>query len=544
MDCLSEGRIQGIVEGGLDTHERERAREHLENCADCRNLVGHAAAVLASGEAEDRPLEPLGSAFEPLAPGARVGRYVVEERLGSGAMGVVYAATDSLLQRSVALKLLRPSDAGGELERARLEREARAASAVKHPGVVAIFDVLATDDGLSVLVMDRLDGVSMRQYLRDHGPLDPLEVRELFTQILEALAAAHRTGIVHRDLKPENVFLTQGAATQEAGPRGSSTARVKLLDFGVAKLLATAFADSAGLTKSGTLVGTPYYMAPEQAFGATDLDQRADLWAVGVMLFEALVGERPLRGENVGQVLHQLAHFDFSGPRARLIEVAPVWEPLIRRLMIERGSRLQDASEALEILRGIKLHAGAASAAAEREPEQRPDIATIESSASPLPPERKRPWWAVPLALGIGGLFTLGFASRGGPSVAAQASSPAAVESPDTSGASRAAGHSLDRVQPEQDSILAETREAALAKAPEPALPSPEASKPEPPRVKPQPTNPSSARPVSAPLPAKAPAPRNTAPDVTPASATPAGSEPPTPDAAAHKPRLLTEPPF
>src|SRR5690606_6611039 len=127
------------------------------------------------------------------------------------------------------------------------------------------------------------------------------EVQELFSQILEALSAAHRMGIVHRDLKPENVFLTRNEQGQ---------VQVKLLDFGVAKLLTAHFADSAGLTKSGTLVGTPYYMAPEQAFGASDLDQRADLWAVGVMLYEALVGERPVRGENVGQVLHQLAHFD------------------------------------------------------------------------------------------------------------------------------------------------------------------------------------------------------------------------------------------
>ncbi|MGE0328409.1 MAG: protein kinase [Polyangiaceae bacterium] len=504
MDCLSEGRIQGIVEGGLDTLERERAREHLEDCADCRKLVGHAAAVLASGEAETDELEPLGSAFQPLEPGDRVGRYVVDERLGAGAMGVVYAATDSLLQRSVALKLLRPTDGGGDLERARLEREARAASAVKHPGVVAVYDVLATEDGLSVLVMDRVAGISLRQHLRDSGPLEAAEVREVFSQILEALSAAHRTGVVHRDLKPENVFLTE-----ESG----APPRVKLLDFGVAKLLASAFSDSAGLTKSGTLVGTPYYMAPEQAFGATDLDQRADLWAVGVMLYEALVGERPLHGENVGQVLHHLAHFDFSGPRARLMQVAPSWEPLVSRLLVERSARLSDAQEALDCLRGIDL-SGEASAAA-----RLTDAATRGSHVASLSPKKSRAWWAVPLVLGLGGLFSLGFVTRGGPSgpaqqTAAPAADPAAfVEGP-----------------------LATNSQFPTAKAtPVSATDDASVALPEAPKRKPRAEPAAQFKPES---PKAAVSAARVKPLDTPAAPTPAPAD------SARKPRLLTEPPF
>ncbi|MCA9627205.1 MAG: protein kinase [Myxococcales bacterium] len=388
MDCLSEGRIQGIVEGGLDTSERTKAREHLENCAECRKLVGHAASLLASAESGESDQDPLGVALQALEPGERIGRYVVSEALGSGAMGVVYAATDTLLKRQVALKLLRPSDGGVGVERGRLEREAQAACAVKHPGVVAVHDVLTTDDGASVLVMDRLDGISMRQYLRERGRLQGHEVRSLFVQILDALAAAHAKGVVHRDLKPENVFLTHDAA---------GGTQVKLLDFGVAKLLAGSFSDAAGLTKSGTLVGTPYYMAPEQAFGATDLDQRADLWAVGVMLFEALVGERPLRGENVGQVLHRLAHFDFSVPRARLLEVAPAWEPLIARLMVERAARLESAQQALDVLRSID--------AGRTSPHLPP--------GAPLTPKKSR-WWVIPLALGAVAAAGFGFTSSSG----------------------------------------------------------------------------------------------------------------------------------
>ncbi len=488
MDCLSEGRIQGIVEGGLDTVERLKAREHLENCSECRKLVGHAAALLASGEAEVDELEHLGSGFEPLTRGDKVGRYIVEERLGSGAMGVVYAATDSLLRRQVALKLLRPGESGASVEQARLEREAQAACAVKHPGVVAVHDVLSTADGLSVLVMDRLEGTSMRQYLRERGPLPANEVLELFSQILEALSAAHRMGIVHRDLKPENVFLTRG---EDGGTQ------VKLLDFGVAKLLAGALSGSAGLTKSGTLVGTPYYMAPEQAFGAADLDQRADLWAVGVMLYEALVGERPLRGDNVGQVLHQLAHFDFGAPRARLLETAPEWEPLVSRLMVERAARLDSASQALELLRGIG-HPSAQTAVA-------------APGGAPLTP-KKRAWVAIPIVLGLGALLSIGLIARTGgvpPDESSSAADPLPTAMP--------------------------TAQEPRPETPTPALPAPTAT------VAPTPLAEAKTPRPTATIPAPRHAPR-LAPKPSVPAAPAASAGPPT--ASARKPRLLTEPPF
>lgn len=495
MDCLSEGRIQGIVEGGLDSLERAKAREHLENCAECRKLVGHAAALFASADSDSSAeqverLEPLGPALDPLRPGERVGRYVIEGRLGSGAMGVVYSAMDSLLQRQVALKLLRPSDAGSQLEQARLEREARAASAVKHPGVVAVFDVLSTGNGFSVLVMDRLEGVSLRQHLREQGSLPSQEVQELFSQILEALSAAHRMGIVHRDLKPENVFLTRNEHGQ---------VQVKLLDFGVAKLLTAHFADSAGLTKSGTLVGTPYYMAPEQAFGASDLDQRADLWAVGVMLYEALVGERPVRGENVGQVLHQLAHFDFAGPRARLLEAAPQWEPLISRLMVERAARLGAASDVLDWVRSL----GAS----------HPKPAATTPPSAPLTPKKKGPSWAIPILLGVGTLIGLGFASQ--PRSSAPASSAEPVMKAPLTGALQPGDPSTGE---SEIPAVTETTSAHQGRSASTATPiTTHITKPTS-----RPTRPSSTQ--------------KAAPSAQPPASNPATTT--------RKPRLLTEPPF
>lgn len=292
MTCLDEERVLSFVEGNLADDERQTAEKHLARCDDCRAWVARAAeALLSTGLVSADP-----AADEPMRrprSGDQLGRYRVTEFLGAGAMGVVVQAFDTELERNVALKLLRRDSTADS--RKRFLREARLASAVSHPGIVTVYDVLSTEDGHPVLVMDHLEGETLREYLRRAGRLTPTQTATVMLPVLDALAAAHERGIVHRDLKPENIFL-----------QGADPARPMLLDFGVAKLL-DAPSGSGDLTRTGAIIGTPHYMAPEQAFAERDVDQRADLWSVGVMIYECLCKARPIEADSVGQVFKGLA---------------------------------------------------------------------------------------------------------------------------------------------------------------------------------------------------------------------------------------------
>jgi eukaryotic-like serine/threonine-protein kinase len=220
------------------------------------------------------------------------GRYRLDRLLGQGGMGQVWSATHTVTRRRVALKFLR--GAADPSSTRRFLREARAASAVEHPNVVAIHDLFALDDGTPLMVMDLLVGETLGDRLRREQVLSLSEVTRLISQVVSAVGSAHELGIVHRDLKPDNVFLT------ESGD-------VKVLDFGIAKLFAPGEPHTAETeTADGVAVGTPCYMAPEQSFGEREIDHRADIWALGAMLYEALSGGRPVEGENVGQVVKRL----------------------------------------------------------------------------------------------------------------------------------------------------------------------------------------------------------------------------------------------
>ncbi|HEX9190034.1 MAG TPA: protein kinase, partial [Vicinamibacteria bacterium] len=237
----------------------------------------------------------LAPVAEALAPGARVGSYEVIDRLGAGGMGVVYRARDTRLGRTVALKVLRPGSDPELLHR--LDREARAASALNHPNIVQIYDVgeAAGQAGEHYVVMEYVEGETLRRRLT-RGPLPVAEVVDLGAQLADGLAKAHRAGILHRDLKPENLVVT---------PEG----QLKILDFGLAKLVAAPLADVSAhetLTRHGTqagmLVGTLEYMSPEQASGRP-VDARTDQFAVGTILAEMATG-RPVFGrETPAQVL-------------------------------------------------------------------------------------------------------------------------------------------------------------------------------------------------------------------------------------------------
>lgn len=220
----------------------------------------------------------------------RIGRYLVERKIGEGGMGIVYAARDERLDRTVALKTIRGTS--DETARKRLWREARAAAGISHPNICQLYEVEETNDGL-VLAMELLDGEPLGARLA-RGPLTPADSSSIALQSLDALAALHSRGLIHRDLKPSNLFLT---------PHG-----VKLLDFGLARPVSGSFgADATLLTEAGAIVGTPNYMAPEQARGET-LDARADLFSMAAILFEMLSGRLAFSGATMIDVLHAVLH--------------------------------------------------------------------------------------------------------------------------------------------------------------------------------------------------------------------------------------------
>jgi serine/threonine-protein kinase len=269
-------------------------------------------------------------------------RYRLDEELGRGGMGVVWAATHVVTRRRVAIKFLR---ARSELEtdhRRRFLREARAASAVDHPNVVSVLDVFELDDETPVIVMELLVGETLRQRLTRGGRIPLGTAAAITLQVARAVGRAHALGIVHRDLKPENIFLTRAGADP-----------VKVLDFGIAKLLGRDGdeKESDSLTGTGATLGTPAYMAPEQVLGEKDIDPRADIWALGVILYECLAGVRPLRGSGLGQVVMTLA----TEGVAPLDKVQPdlpreVTELVMRMLERQRERRPQTLESVQELL--------------------------------------------------------------------------------------------------------------------------------------------------------------------------------------------------
>ena len=220
---------------------------------------------------EDRPLEN----------GTDVNGYIVDGILGKGGMGVVYSATHAVIGKRAAIKVLRAEVSMSSTTVERFVQEARAVNKIGHPNIVDIFDYGALPDGRAFHLMDLLVGESLRQRLR-RGHLHPSEAANVIDGITSALIAAHDKGFVHRDLKPDNVYLI---AKDDGWPD------IKLLDFGLAKLMPE-MGQAAFITKTGVMIGTPEYMSPEQARGQS-VDYRTDVYALGVVMFEILSGERP-----------------------------------------------------------------------------------------------------------------------------------------------------------------------------------------------------------------------------------------------------------
>jgi eukaryotic-like serine/threonine-protein kinase len=227
------------------------------------------------------------------------GKYRVERVLGSGGMGVVVLATNLRLDQRVAIKLLSKESAQRPTIAARFAREARSAAKLKGEHVVRILDVDDTEDGRPFIVMERLEGEDLDAVLARETALSVPRAVDLVLQACEGLAEAHAAGIVHRDLKPANLFLAR---------RGDRPAIVKLLDFGISKIADPRATDQdVGLTHDSAIVGTPTYMSPEQLKSSRDVDARADLWSLGVVLHQLLSGEPPFPATSIGALAAQIA---------------------------------------------------------------------------------------------------------------------------------------------------------------------------------------------------------------------------------------------
>jgi serine/threonine protein kinase len=262
------------------------------------------------------------------------GRYRLERLIGRGGMGAVYEATHLKLNHRVAVKILSGRLFGDDAALKRFQREARALARLgQHPNIVAVHDYGELQTEGAFLVMDFIEGESLAALLKRERRLAPARAAEIFAQVLEGVGEAHRAGIIHRDLKPENILVSGG----EAG------GRVRLLDFGLAKLVRADAAEAPTMTTPGVVMGTFGYMPPEQ-FAGGEVDCRADLFSVGVICAEALTGRRPFNGRTVVELLHSMEREEFR-LRGDAPEVRRLDEVLRRALAPDRARRHASAPE-------------------------------------------------------------------------------------------------------------------------------------------------------------------------------------------------------
>lgn len=437
--CPDSARLRNLLDGKLPPAEQAELQDHLEACETClrrleglvagqdswddaarqlgrpqpapdpalRQAVGELAGAEPTADESKRPegdellLDFLSPSDKPGHIG-RLGHYEVLEVIGRGGMGVVLRAIDESLNRVVAIKVLAPHLATSATARRRFAREAKAAAAVSHEHVVAIY---AVDEynGVPYLVMQYIAGKSLQERLDQGGPLELKEVLRIGIQTAAGLAAAHAQGLIHRDVKPANILLENGVE------------RVKLTDFGLARAI-----DDASLTQSGVIAGTPQYMAPEQARGEV-VDARADLFSLGSVLYAMCTGRPPFRASTAMGVLKRVCDEE-PRPLREVNADVPEWlAAIVGKLHAkEPADRFQSAAKVADLL-GQHL-------AYQQQPGQAPKPPSVVPPLASRRP-RKRPLWpwlvvaaaclllmCCLLPVGVMALFWLGWSVEEGPS--------------------------------------------------------------------------------------------------------------------------------
>jgi eukaryotic-like serine/threonine-protein kinase len=383
-------QIKLVLENAMELPPKERSAYVVKACSD-EALRLEVQSFLALGD-EEALTGLLESSTRPIAlmPGTKLGDYEVQSLLGAGGMGEVYRARDPRLRRDVAIKVL-PLQLSSDLDRLRrFEQEAWAAAALNHPNILAVHQ-MGSYNGAPYLVSELLDGINLRGQLRS-GPLPLSKAIDYCIQIAYGLAAAHDKGIVHRDLKPENLFVTKEG-------------RVKILDFGLAKLMHTESESIASArtldseTTPGVVMGTVGYMSPEQVRGQRT-DHRADIFAFGAILYETLTGKRTFQKATSVETLNAILNEDPAGISQLIPSIPPALERLVHRCLEKNPEqRFQSASDLAFALEALSNSAGRS-------------LSTMDSqrskqapSSSKAPPYRRFIWLAATaLALIVGGL--------------------------------------------------------------------------------------------------------------------------------------------
>lgn len=337
--CGANTNLRRQVEALLASHFRSGefldvpAAEQIKATSNMDVTVtigGDAMSAEKKSDEESDDLHFLTPATRPDSLG-RIGHYEVLQVLGKGGFGIVFRAFDEVLHRVVAVKVLAPQMAATSPARKRFIREARSSAQVRHENVVQVYEVGETP--LPYIAMEFIPGETLQQRLNRVGPVEPAEVVRIGRQIAEGLAAAHATDLIHRDIKPGNILLESGAG------------RVKITDFGLARA-----ADDASISQSGLIAGTPMYMAPEQALGAK-LDQRADLFSLGSVLYQMACGRPPFRANSTVAVLKRVAE-DTPREIREIVPEVPQWLcDIITKLHAkDPDDRYQSAREVADVL--------------------------------------------------------------------------------------------------------------------------------------------------------------------------------------------------
>lgn len=370
-----------IPENGDELSERDSAAALAETAA---------AADWATGRSQPRIVreDELDEGPDPMIGQVLSGLYKVDKRIGEGGMGTVYMAVHIHLNKPFAVKVLSDKVAANKMAVDRLLQEAQTASSIDHDNIVDVVSFDTTDEGRVFLVMEFLEGFSLADLI-EKGPMRIERALPIAYQLCQALDAAHDNGVVHRDLKPENVFIV----------RKRDLDFVKVLDFGISKVK-TAEAEQVRMTRTGQLVGTPLYMSPEQARGESDVDRHADIYALGVMLYEMLCGRPPFEGGNYFQLLWKHGN-ETPPPLDEKVDVPPAVAAAVMKALEKKPEDRHDTMEAFE--RALMAAAPEVGTHPSRLVTMPPRQAVAPREDDTTPPKKPSmlPWIGTALALAI-----------------------------------------------------------------------------------------------------------------------------------------------
>src|SRR6187402_208690 len=251
-------------------------------------------------------------------------KYRIVRLIGEGGMGAVYEGENVRISRRVAIKVLHGGLTANAEVVQRFEREAQAAGRIGNDHILEVLDLGSFPNGDHFIVMEFLEGQPLAGRIKDSTRLSPIEIATLIRQVLVGLGAAHTAGIVHRDLKPDNIFILK----EKAGRRDF----VKIIDFGISKFQPLS-GDGMKMTRTGAVMGTPYYMSPEQASGSSDADQRSDFYSVGVMMYEAITGRVPFDAGTFNQLMFKIVLEEVPPPETIVPDLDPAFSSIIARSM-------------------------------------------------------------------------------------------------------------------------------------------------------------------------------------------------------------------